>query len=275
MPNRHLSDRLLVWTAVILMGRFYVKELVLGQANLLLAVVVLAALIAVQHKRGVAAGVLVGLAIFIKPYALVLVPWLAIAAGPASLVAVAAVAGVGLLVPAVVYGWQGNINEVIGWYRTVTDTTEPNLLIAENVSLATMWAKWIGPGATASLLASITGLLALAVAAAMWLRRRRVAEPAYLEFAALTLLIPLLSPQGWDYLMLFGTPAVLVLVDRFAKITWTWRVIVGVALLQIGFTIYDLIGRRTYLEFMALSITTVCALVLVVGLSHLRSRALA
>lgn len=275
LPNRRLSDRVLMWAAVLLLGRFYVKELVLGQANLLLAVVVLAALVAVQQKRPIAAGVLVGIAVFIKPYALVLVPWLAIAAGPASLVAVAAITAAGLLMPAIVYGWHGNLDQVIGWYRTVTDTTEPNLLIAENVSLATMWAKWIGAGSTASLLATLTALLALATAAAMWLRRRSVAEPAYLEFAALTLLIPLLSPQGWDYLLLFGTPAVLVLVDRFTTLSRPWRVIVGLSLVQIGFTIYDLIGRRTYLEFMALSITTVCALALVAGLSHLRWRALA
>jgi hypothetical protein len=275
LPDRHLSDRVLMWAAVLLLGRFYVKELVLGQANLLLAIVVLAALVAVQQKRPVAAGVLVGVGIFIKPYALVLVPWLAVASGVTSLVAVAGVAAAGLALPAIVYGWHGNIEQVIGWYRTVTDTTEPNLMIAENVSIATMWAKWIGPGHTASLLATITGLAALATAAATWLRRRRVAEPSYLEFAALTLLIPLLSPQGWDYLLLFGTPAVIVLVDRFSTLSWPWRAIVGATLAVIGFTIYDVLGRRTYLEFMALSITTVCALILGVALLHLRRRALA
>ena len=47
---------------------------------------------------------------------------------------------IGLLLPAAVYGWQGNLDQIFGWYRTVTDTSAPNLLVAENISLATMWS---------------------------------------------------------------------------------------------------------------------------------------
>jgi hypothetical protein len=48
-------------------------------------------------------------------------------------------------------------------------------------------------------------------------RRRTVREPAYLEFGLLMLLIPLLSPQGWDYVLLVATPAVMILVDRWRE----------------------------------------------------------
>ena len=69
----------------------------------------------------------------------------------------------GLLLPAVFYGWQGNLHEIAAWYRTVTDTSAPNLLVPENISLATMWAKWIGVGPLAARLAIATGVAALAV----------------------------------------------------------------------------------------------------------------
>jgi LPXTG-motif cell wall-anchored protein len=74
------------------------------------------------------------------------------------------------------------------------------------VSIAAMWAKWLGPGSSATVLtlvtlASIGGLLVVS-----WRRRRGLPAPEYLECALLMLLIPLVSPQGWDYLLLLATP---------------------------------------------------------------------
>ena len=41
-----------------------------------------------------------------------------------------------LLAPVVVYGWSGNLGLLREWYRTVTETTTPNLLVGENISFA-------------------------------------------------------------------------------------------------------------------------------------------
>ena len=89
---------------------------------------------------------LIGVAAFVKPYALVLFPWLAVVGGLESAAIAGGVVVAGLLAPAVTYGWKANLDELAAWYRTVTDTTAPNLLDAENVSFASMCAKWIGPG---------------------------------------------------------------------------------------------------------------------------------
>ena len=86
---------------------------------------------------------------FVKPYALVLLPWLAWTAGWRALVVFGLVLAAGLLLPAATYGWNGNLTLLHEWYRTVTDTTGPNLLGAETISFASMWAKWLGPGPTA------------------------------------------------------------------------------------------------------------------------------
>jgi len=37
------------------------------------------------------------------------------------------------------------------------------------------------------------------------------------------LLIPLVSPQGWDYVLLLATPAVVCLVDRWGELTKWWQ----------------------------------------------------
>jgi hypothetical protein len=218
---------------------------------------------------------MVGVGVFVIPYAVILLPWLLPAAGLHGVVAAATVLIAGPLAPALVYGWAGNIDQVLGWYRTVTDTTAPNLLQPENVSLATMWAKWLGPGPVAGRLAVATVALALIVVAwAVW-RRARVRLPAYLEFGLLMLLVPLISPQGWDYVLLVTTPAVVCLIDRFGEMTPPWRAVTAVAAGLMSFTIFDLLGRALYTRLMAVNIVSVAALALFVSLAHLRGRGVA
>jgi hypothetical protein len=275
LPGRRLSTGALVGLAILFMGKFYAHELNLGQTNILLGVVLVAALLLAQQGHSALSGVLVGVGVLVKPYAIILLPWLLIASGVEAALAALAVLAVGLVLPAALYGWQGNVNLILEWYRTVTDTTAPNLLVAENVSLATMWAKWLGVGALATRLAVATMVAALGVAAWTIRRRGRVSSPAYLEFGMLMLLVPLISPQGWDYVLLLATPAVLCLLDRFGDLTIPWRVAMLAALGFMSFTIFDVLGRTLYSQLMAINIVSVAALMLVVCLAHLRSRALA
>jgi hypothetical protein len=275
LPERRQSERLLAWMAVVLMAKFYFHELNLGQTNVLLGVLLTGALAAALRGRARWAGVLVGLGVFVKPYALILVPWLVFAAGAGGLAGFAATFAAGLLLPAAVYGWSGNLEQLGGWYRTVADTTAPNLLAPENVSVATMWAKWLEPGQTASMMATATVAIVLVVAAAAWLWRRRARQPAYLEFGLLMLLVPLISPQGWDYVLLLATPAVVCIVDRFREMGRPWQIVTAAAFAFMSFTIYDLLGRALYVRMMALSVVSVAAIVLVGCLVAIRRRALA
>jgi hypothetical protein len=107
------------------------------------------------------------------------------------------------------------------------------------------------------------------------MRRRKASAPEYLECALLMLLIPLISPQGWDYVLLLATPAVVCLVDRWRELSTGWQWMLGIALALMGLTIFDVIGRALYGRFMALSVVTVCALAVATGLAHLRWRQLA
>lgn len=275
LPDRRRPPRALIWAAVVLMAKFYAHELTLGQTNILLGTLLVGSLLSVQEGRHVLAGALVGLGVFVKPYALVLVPWLAVSAGASALAASAAVIAAGLLLPAAIYGWGGNLDLMAGWYQTVTSTTEPNLLVAENVSLGTMWAKWIGVGAPAAALGAATMAAAAALAAIVWIKRRRVAAPEYLEFGQLMLLVPLLSPQGWDYVLLLATPAVVCLVDRSADMPPSWKGVTIAALVLMGLTIYDVLGRGLYLWLMSVAVVTVAALALTTSLVYVRMRALA
>jgi hypothetical protein len=275
LPDRRLSPPILLLITIVLMAKFYAHELLLGQANLLLGALLLAALVAVQSERPLTAGALVGLTVFVKPYALILFPWLFVARGWQAAAMAVVVVAVGLLLPAAVYGWNGNLDLLRAWLRTVSDSTAPNLLGNDNVSIAAMWAKWLGPGSLASGLAWLTVVATLLLVIVVWQRRRTVSAPEYLECALLMLLTPLISPQGWDYVLLLATPAVVCLVDRWRELTTPWQWGLGVALALMCFTMFDVMGRTLYGQFMALSLVSVCALVIAAGLVNTRWRGLA
>ena len=220
LPDRRLSARALFWLTLLLNGKFLVKELAFGQFNLPVALLLLGAVIAAQHGRGS------WRARWSRPAcSSSRMPscwcrgWPGRSAGARSSPFGLVLAG-GLLLPAASYGWNGNLTLLHEWYRTVTDTTGPNLLASENISFASMWAKWIGPGAHgrgASRCVSAVAAVAAGVAV-MW-RRRQVAEPNYLEGAYFFVLVPLLSPQGWDYVLLIALPAYMCLVDRWRDLS--------------------------------------------------------
>ena len=275
LPEKRLSIKALVWIAVLFMGKSYAHEVQLGQTNVLLGVVLMAALLAAEAGERMAAGALVALGVFVKPYALLFVPWVWVIAGLPGLAATAVVLAVVSLLPAFAYGWQGNIDQILGWYRTVTDTTAPNLLIPENVSFATTWAKWIGVGPAAARLATITSVASLGVATFIVARRHTVREPAYLEFGALMLLIPMLSPQGWDYVFLIATPALLIVGDRWREMTLPWRAIAALAFFGLGFTFFDAMRRTLFVWAMSISFIPICAMLLFACLVNLRLRRLA
>jgi len=161
------------------------------------------------------------------------------------------------------------------WYRTVTDTTAPNLFTPENISFASMWAKWIGPGPAAKGLALASAVVAVGVGLLVMSRRRHVSEPNYLEGAYFLTLVPLLSPQGWDYVLLVGLPAYMLIVDRWHQLSWAWRATALVAFFLTSFTIFDLQGRALYTFLMDWDAVSIGAVLVAACLVQLRWRAVA
>jgi hypothetical protein len=177
-----------------------------------------------------------------------------------------------LVLPAARYGWQGNLQLLGDWWRTVTSTTAPNLTNPDNVSLGAMFAKWLGADSAAGPLAALTGVLLLALTGVVVAGRGALPATETLEASMLLLLIPLLSPQGWDYVFLIGTPAVMLLINDSASLPRGLRFATIAAIAIVAVVIYDLVGRDAYAAFMQLSIVTVCVVVEIAALAALRFR---
>ena len=275
LPVRRKPAWLIGLLTFVLMAKFYGHELVLGQVNVLFAALIVSAVLLAANQRAVAAGLLVALAVVIKPYAVLFVPWLAAQRAVRALVCAAAAIAAALVLPAAVYGPRATRALHRDWWRTVSESTAPNLLNADNVSLAAMYAKWLGTGAAAAALAAITAAVLLAVAAMAFTWRRNLARPEGLEVSLLLTLIPLLSPQGWDYVFLLATPAVVYVVNYDRDLPSPLRIAVWIAMAIAAFTLYDIVGRRLYGGFMAWSMVSVCYLVVIGTLASLRWRKVA
>jgi len=275
LPEQRKQTWLLVGITLLVMAKFYGHELVLGQMNGLFAVIVAAAVLALGRKNESAAGALIGLAIVVKPYAVIFLPWLVARGRRLSIGSAAAATVLAVALPAVVYGVQGDVELHREWWKTVTTSTAPNLTNADNVSIAAMWAKWIGGGPAATILAVATSLGVLALAALAWLYRTGLTFPEGLEAALLLTIIPLLSPQGWDYVFLVSTPAIMLLVNYEDRLPPVARLVTRLTLGTIALSLYDIMGRRAYGLFMSLSIITVCFFIVIGSLCALRQRRIA
>jgi hypothetical protein len=272
LPGVHRPPALLLAGTFIAMAKFYAHELVLGQVNLLFGVLVMLAVLSLRRGRDAGAGVLLALAVVVKPYGAIFAPWLAagrrLTAFASMLIALVLL----LLLPASLYGWTGNLHLLAGWWHTVTATTAPNLTNPDNVSLGSMFARYLGEGTAATVLAAFIALALLGATGIVVAGRGRLAAPETLEASLLLLLIPLLSPQGWDYVLLISTPAVMLLLDNITSLPRGLRYATGAAIAVVAFAIYDLIGRDAYAAFMQLSIVTICTVIEAAALVTLRFR---
>jgi hypothetical protein len=275
LPALRRPAWMLALITFVLMAKFYGHELVLGQVNLLFAVIVIAGVHLIASGRSASGGLLFALAVIIKPYAVLFVPWLAARRAPAALAAAATGILVALVLPVPLYGWPGTLALHRDWWRTVSESTTPNLLNADNVSLAAMYAKWMGSGSLSTALAAGTAAAVLAIAAVAFFRRGGLLRPEGLEAALLLTLIPLLSPQGWDYVFLIATPAVVFFVNYERDLPSAVRLATWLALAIVAFTLYDVVGKRVYGYFMAWSLVSVCYLVVIGAMTSLRWRKVA
>jgi hypothetical protein len=272
VPELHRPAALLLVVTFAAMAKFYAHELVLGQVNLLFGVLAVLALVWMRRGQDAAGGLLLALAVVVKPYALIFAPWLATRRKPVAFAAMTAGLVSLLLLPAARYGSHGNVQLLLDWWRTVTSTTAPNLINPDNVSLASMFAKWMGTDSSASLLAGITAAALLGLTGVVIAGRGRLEATDALEASLLLLMIPILSPQGWDYVLLIGTPAVMLLVNHAEALPRGLRLATRAAIGVVALSIYDVMGRQAYSLFMRSSIITICVLVEIAALAGLRFR---
>ena len=89
------------------------------------------------------------------------------------------------------------------------------------------------------------------------------------------MMVPLLSPQGWDYVLLLTAPAIVLLANYGDRLPAGIRVAAIVAALTMGLSLFDAVGREAYAAFMKTAAISVCACVLIAAVCSLRLRKVA
>ena len=273
LPSRRRPAWTLAVIMIVAMGKFYGHELVLGQVNMLFAVLVCAAVLAMANRRDASAAALLIAAVVVKPYAVLFLPWIAVRRGSAAIITLLVACLAALALPVVLYGADATLRLHREWWATVTGSTAPNLTNNDNVSVAGMFAKWLSPGAASSLATVAVAVALLALAVFVVSRGQRTPHGETLEGALLLVLVPLLSPQGWDYVFLVATPAVALFANYDDRVPPLLRWTTWTALAVVGLSLFDLMGRERYAIFMSWSIITWCFIVLAAALAALRARA--
>ncbi len=265
--------------AAAVLARFFLRELQLGQINAVITAILLFMVLELGISRtGLSpaaearAGILWGCATALKPYAVIFLPYFILRRKLRPLVAGLIVIAVSLVVPVPFYGFSGLGTVLREWIQTLSRSTPGLFDTQDNVSLLALFVKGTGDVPLATILfAATTGVLALLTLAAV-LKGKALADPLPLEAGLLLLFIPLLSPLGWDYTFLSAYLAVLVVFSRWDRFPAAGRIFLALNGLLIGLTLYDLLGRKLYASYMALSIPTLNFLVIAAALFYLRWR---
>jgi alpha-1,2-mannosyltransferase len=249
---------------ILVEAKFFGHELTLGQVNAILLLALLLMTQALVDDRHARAGFWLALVSAVKPYALVFLPYLVCRRRLKAVAAALAGMLVLLVAPSLRYGWTGNLELLARWRETLGKSTPALLTSNDNVSLAGFFAKWgVTPSVIPVAVVAVGGMLLLLV---LWaaLRPRQERLPGLgQEVAALLILMPLLSPLGWDYVFLWSTPGVMLLLAGWRELPRGGRVGLGLVLLLIGGSLYDVMGRTLYRSFMSLSLLTPCFVILV------------
>jgi len=263
-----------VLVTVLVMGRYFFREIQLGQINALITFLLVALIWLLARSQTAAAaavgGALGGLATALKPYALVFFPYFALRKKWTALALGLAVLSLAIFAPALSYGWKGNLI-VLGEWRSSLAASTPSLLSSQdNVSLIGFLMKRTHDQSVSLVVYGI--ILAALGGLVLFLLHRgsRLSQSTVLDGFLFLALIPLISPLGWDYTFLCAAPAVMLICRHYDKYRPFWKGFLVFNFLIISLSLYDLMGRGLYAAFMSSSIITLDFLALVSYLAYLR-----
>jgi len=274
-PGR--TNRLVLLTALAVAVHLHL-ELHLGQVNQVILALFLLMATALVARRPAGFGAAFAASLALKPFALILVPWLVLTRRFRELLA-GAIAAVALAaLPLALYAPAALAGQYRGWWEKIGEelAKKTDLLAPANHTLASILARYtplrlaahLPAGARAIQLAT---LLALALLVLWFVRRGRgLPRPAPAELALLVALVPLLAFTNYNA---FGAvmPAAAILLARWAAAPPGWRAVVVAGLVLVGGNVHDLWGRRLHKLLDGLSLVAVGAALLVVALARDRA----
>ena len=270
-------------------SKFWVREMWLGQTDLLMLVFIFLFIFCTDKGKRVLAGFFLALAVIVKPTPLIFVPYLLYKRRLKPVVSLAVVSAVLVFLPSFVYGIPGNLGLLSGW-KTVMSVSSPPLLASDvNQSLFGFFYRFLTPTPfqvnILSLSYTVVNLLIYASALGLFIfllflnRRSESVQNGLangkecIEYSLLLIFMTLFSPLGWFQNYCSSILAYMLLIyyvmctrfrDRFVSL------LLLASFVLVDFINFELVGRRIndlslYLSFIVFGIFLV-----IVCLSRLR-----
>ncbi len=277
VPSTTEKSKWLMVIPPLILIKYFLREIDLGQINTVVTLILLIMAWYLDrqtnersHNEDIYAGLLWGLAVALKPYALIFLPYFLLKGKWRILLSGMCILSIATFTPSLYYGLKGNFIVLNEWISTLSQSTPTLLTTWDNISIIAFFNKWTGDS-NLSLVLTVIFLSVLAfLVLLLMILGKRLEKAAILECSVLLILIPLASPLGWDYNLLMSILGIMIVVHYFPYYTKIWRIVLVCNFLIIFFSVYDIIGKDLYSTFMSLSLTTLNFLVLIGYLAFLR-----
>lgn len=274
LPSPRRGPVLVLLPATLVLLKFIGRELELGQVNILILFILILMIAEVIRRKDATAGVLWGISLFFKPYALVFLPYFILKKRFKIVLAGGAVVLAGLLLPALNFGFQGNWIVLREWVSTLSHST-PELMAAGDTSslYAFLWKVLPGhPDLWIKILWLVAGLAVGLLFLGMMRQGKKLAleVPEVLETSFLMILIPLFSPLGWFYNYLYSVLAIILLIQALPKFPPLWKYALIADLIIIGATLREVLGKDLFHFYTRKSLVVVNYLIVLAALAYAR-----
>lgn len=257
--NSRITGSLILATLIV--GTHFFRELHLGQVNLLLLGIYVFALRCFLTKKYAGMGVLLAFSIFIKPFALIFIPFLLLTRTYKGLLYLMGFIIVFFLSPLLFYH---SIDAFTGLYASwlnelAVELGNKQTLLAEgNHTIFSVLARHsllrlIEMSDTTRYLYQLIILCGIGFLITWTYLRRQVVDAPARIFIILIAIIPLLAFTSYNA-FIFSLPLITYLMFKFRELGIVYKIVFVISCLCIGISIHDLIGKDLFDFFWAISI---------------------
>jgi len=279
LPSREIKSIYVIVIPPLILAKFFFREIQLGQINTLVTTILLLMIWFLvfdkklnPSKKEIFAGLFWGLGTALKPYALIFFPYFIVKKKWKSLLSGIGILLMALLAPSLFYGFQGNMLVIKEWASTLSQSTPSLIASQDNISILAFFAKWTGSQNIALVFSGVMIALLAFLVLFLVLKGKEIPRASVLECSGLLILIPLVSPLGWDYTLLISVLGIMIIINNFFSYTKLWRGVLVVNFCIVSLSLYDIMGRELYATFMSWSVITINFLVIIGYLAFLRLR---
>jgi hypothetical protein len=155
----------------------------------------------------------------------------------------------GLLIPAAVYGFAGNLTVIGEWARTLSASTPGLLRVGDNASMFAFLAKVFHLSEKSAMIAGGIAAIVLGFLLLLMILRgtgEKMAGAWFAETACLLMFIPMFSPLGWNYNYLYGLPAVFALLVAWPGFKAGEKAALAADFVFIGGTLRETLGKTAF-----------------------------